>query len=146
MRLYGVERVFNSEQWEHGASLLAAIGAPAWSADRIEPPLFAWELDNCRRSAVAWVRLVGWHKTQLPCDLRPLLKLHELPPIPNVPTVVPLVHKGFPDGDFTRCGLDRHTLNVAVAATMDTRSVTCDPCGSKVHSPVQIARIGYRDV
>ena len=72
-QLDGIERAFDSGDWQHGAELLAPIGAPQWSADRDnDTPLYAWDPNNCRRTAEAWVRLREWRVTQLPSDLRDL--------------------------------------------------------------------------
>ncbi len=72
-QLDGIERAFDSGDWQHGAELLASIGAPQWSADRDnDSPLYAWEPNNCHRTAEAWVRLREWRVTQLPSDLRDL--------------------------------------------------------------------------
>ena len=78
-QLAAIERAFDSDEWEMGSRLLSPIGAPDWSADRADPPLFAWAPDNCRRTAVLWERLREWRAAQLPQSLRRLAKLPELP-------------------------------------------------------------------
>lgn len=123
-----VDQAFDSGEWERGANLLAPIGVPVWSADRTDPPLFAWEPKNCHRTAALWTRLREWRVTQLPADLRRLVKLPELSAMPDRPVVAPIVHEGFPDGTFTRCGIDRRTLEVDVVATMQRDNITCRDC------------------
>ena len=72
-RLDDIEKAFDEGEWERGARLLSAIGAPAWSADRDDDkPLYAWDPDNCRRTADAWIRLRAWRVAQLPIDLQKL--------------------------------------------------------------------------
>ena len=41
-----------------------------------------------------------------------------------------LVHQGFPDGRFTKCGIDRSTLEVDVIASLprSQREITCGAC------------------
>lgn len=72
-RLDDIEKAFDKGEWERGARLLSAIGAPKWSADRDDDkPLYAWDPDNCRRTAEAWIRLREWRVAQLPFDLQEL--------------------------------------------------------------------------
>lgn len=79
-QLDAVERSLDSNEWKRGSRLLSPIGAPNWSADRTDPPLFAWEPDNCLRTAALWSRVREWRATQLPpSSLRRLVKLPELP-------------------------------------------------------------------
>ncbi len=79
-----IENAFDEGEWEQGARLLSPIGAPAWSFDRDdERPLYAWDPDNCRRTAEAWIRLRAWRVTQLPVDLRELAQMPNLEPVPE---------------------------------------------------------------
>lgn len=77
-RLDEVEAAFNAQLWEDGAQLLAPIAAPKWSMDRADTPLYAWEPVNCHRTAGLWAKLREWRATQLPDDLRHLVKLPDL--------------------------------------------------------------------
>ena len=78
-QLNAIHQALDRGDWEGGAALLAPIGAPPWSADRDqENPLYAWERENCRRTAAAWARLREWRAAQLPPDLQSLVRLPEL--------------------------------------------------------------------
>ena len=77
-RLDEIEAAFTAGEWEHGAQLLAPIGAPAWSMERDEEsPLYAWDPNNCRRTAEAWKELRTWRVKQLPEDLQPLVRAYQ---------------------------------------------------------------------
>lgn len=60
-----VEQAFESDDWERGFKLLEPIGAPGWG-ERSDPPLFAWQPENCRRVSQAWIRLREHRLNQLP--------------------------------------------------------------------------------
>ena len=77
-RLDDIEQAFDKGEWNRGARLLSPIGAPAWSSDREARPLYAWEPDNCRRVAEAWIRLRTCRVRQLPEDLQKLVRLPNL--------------------------------------------------------------------
>ena len=126
-RLDAVDAAFNSGDWNNGERLLQPIGAPAW--DRPPgPALLAWSQDNCVRTALAWRRLRGYRLSRLP----PLIQagIQSRPPLADVVTHVAkavVIHRGFPDGRFTACGIDREKNNEPVEATM-TGIPTCDSC------------------
>ena len=83
-RLDDIEKAFDECEWNRGAKLLSAIGAPQWSMDRDnESPFYAWDPDNCRRTAEAWIRLREWRVKQLPVDLQKLVQLPDLATAPE---------------------------------------------------------------
>ena len=129
LRLNQVEDAFNRGNWDEGNRLLQPIGAPVW--DRPPgPPLFAWNHDNCFRTARAWRRLRTHRLSCLPKVIqdairsRPLLLDVVVDPSPPVTT-----HRGFPDGRFTFCGIDRTKTSESVVTTM-TDTPTCEHCRS----------------
>lgn len=131
-RLDEIEQAFEAEEWESGARLLAAIGAPSWSADRDDRnPLYAWKPENCRRTAIEWGRLREWRVTQLPPNIRSLVQLPELELSDGKstePEEEACVHQGFSDGQFTLCGIDRSELEEDIVATQRRNDVTCPEC------------------
>ena len=44
------------------------------------------------------------------------------------PDGLAVVHEGFPEGEFTACGIDRRELGRDVRASTDRFDVTCEPC------------------
>ena len=79
LRLGAVEAAMDADAWEKATELLAPIGAPGWSLDRDNSnPLYAWDPDNCRRTATAWQRLKQWRISQLPLHLRLLVRVGEV--------------------------------------------------------------------
>ena len=69
VRLDQVDVALNSGEWNHGERLLQPIGAPAW--DRPPgPALFAWNHDNCLRTALAWRRLREYRLSCLPPSIQ----------------------------------------------------------------------------
>ena len=127
LRLKQVVDEFNKVNWDEGERLLQPIGAPAWDRPA-GPPLFAWNRDNCVRTAYAWRRL---REHRLSC-LPPMLQdaIRSRPPLPDVivdPPSPVITHRGFPDGRFTDCGLDRTKTSEPIIASMsDTPS--CERC------------------
>ncbi len=127
VRLDQVEAAFDSGEWNDGERLLQPIGAPAW--DRPPgPALFAWGHDNCLRTALAWRRLREYRLNCLPPSLQAAIGLR--PPLEDVVTDVAeakVVHRGFPDGRFTACRIDREMSDEPIEATM-TGTPTCEEC------------------
>ena len=79
--LDSVEVHLTAGYWDYGTTMLAKIGAPGWSADRDDAaPLYAWDPNNCLRTAKAWVRLFEYRVGQMPADLRQLIPEHNLEP------------------------------------------------------------------
>ena len=126
-RLNQVEDAFDKGNWNEGERLLQPIGAPEW--DRPPgPPLFAWNRDNCVRTACAWRRLREHHLSCLPPVLQDAIGSR--PPLPDVvldPPPPVITHRGFPDGRFTDCGLDRTKTSESIIVTM-TEIPTCERC------------------
>ena len=127
LRLNQAVDAFNKVNWNEGERLLQPIGAPAWDRPA-GPPLFAWNRDNCVRTACAWRRL---REHRLSC-LPPMLQdaIRSRPPLPDVvlnPSPPVITHRGFPDGRFTDCGLDRTKTSELIIATM-TDTPTCERC------------------
>ena len=127
-RLDQVEAAFDEGDWDGGQRLLQPIGAPAW--DRAPGrALFAWDPDNCIRTARAWNRLRDHRLSRL----SPVIQsgIRSRPSIGDVVAARPkasVIHKGFPDGRFTACGIDRQKRDDPVEATMSGHH-TCDLCG-----------------
>ena len=126
-RLDQVEAAFDSGDWHNGQRLLQPIGAPPW--DRPPgPALFAWNHDNCVRTALAWRRLREHRLGCLPPSIQ--AGIQSRPPLEDVVTdiaKVVVIHRGFPDGRFTACGIDRETCEEPIEATM-TGNPTCRLC------------------
>lgn len=77
-RLLQVNAFFDAHEWATGANLLLPIGAPAWAAYKDEPQrLQAFRPDNCRGTAAAWERLLGYRLGQLPGELSAVARLHQ---------------------------------------------------------------------
>ena len=127
VRLNEVEAAFDDGKWDNGERMLQPIGAPAW--DRPPgPALYAWNRRNCVQTALAWRRL---REHRLSC-LPPLIQsgIRSRPPLADVVTDVAqvvLIHRGFPDGRFTACGIDREKSDEPIEATMKGE-VTCRDC------------------
>ena len=127
VRLDQVEAAFNSGDWSGGEALLQPIGAPAW--DR--PPgstLFAWDHNNCVRTALAWRLLREYRLSCLPLSVREAIQTRQ--PLAEIATEIApteVVHRGFPDGRFTACGIDREKTDEPVVATMQGQP-TCASC------------------
>ena len=117
--LDAIEAAFDARCWTLGARLLQPVGAPAW--DRPEgPSLFAWDPDNCARVAAAWRRLREHWLTVLSAFLRSVIRRRAL-------SRDELIHRGFPDGAYTACGIDR--LNTTEhLLVVSGRDVTCPSC------------------
>ena len=110
--LDSIEVHFVAGYREYGATLLASIGAPLWSADRDDAkPLYAWDPANCLRTAKAWVRLYEYRVGQMPDDLRQLIPEHNLEPCLE------------PFAECRLCG--QSTKN---ARTKEHPYVICDAC------------------
>ena len=133
-RLGQVEVAFDNGDWESGYMLLHPIGAPNWDRDHDEPRLLAWNHDNCVRVARAWRRLREYRLECLPRSIQGAIRSR--PPLIPVITdlgqagqcpALPLTHRGFPDGRFTACGIDREKSAERIEATM-TGKPTCEPC------------------
>ena len=127
-RLDQVEAAFDEGDWNCGQRLLQPIGAPQWGRPT-GPPLYAWDHDNCVRTALAWRRLRNHRLSCLPPVIQ--VGIQSRPSIGDVVTVKTkalVIHKGFPDGRFTACGIDREKSDDPVEATM-AGDYTCDLCG-----------------
>ncbi len=126
-RLDQVEAAFDSGSWNGGQALLQPIGAPAW--DRPPgPALFAWDHDNCVRTALAWRRLREYRLSCLPPSIREAIqKRAALPEVATGATPTVVTHRGFPDGRFTSCGIDRDQTDEPIIATMQEQP-TCALC------------------
>ena len=126
-RLDQVEAAFERGDWNDGERLLQPIGAPAW--DRSPgPALFAWNHDNCVRTALAWRRLREYRISCLPSSIQ--AGIRSRPPLEDVvtdTTQVEVIHRGFPDGRFTACGIDRENSSKQIVASM-TDVPTCESC------------------
>ncbi len=126
-RLDQVEAAIERGDWNGGERLLQPIGAPAW--DRPPgPALFAWNHDNCGRTALSWRRLREYRIRCLPSSIQTAIRSR--PPLEDVvtdPTQIEVIHRGFPDGRFTACGIDKETSSKPVVATM-TDTPTCESC------------------
>ena len=126
-RLNQVEAAFSMGDWNRGQKLLQPIGAPAW--DRPPgPPLFAWEHNNCVRVAMAWRQLRAYRVSCLPVVIR--RNVMSRPPMGAVQVEageIVIIHRGFPDGRYTACGIDRLKCADTNAATM-TETPTCERC------------------
>ncbi len=126
-RLGRVEAAFERGDWNDGERLLQPIGAPAWNRTS-GPALFAWNHDNCVRTALAWRRLREYRISCLPSSIQ--VAISSRPPLDDVVTDVAqieTIHRGFPDGRFTACGIDRKNSDKPIVATM-TDSPTCESC------------------
>ena len=128
VRLDRVEAMFDAGDWNSGERLLQPIGAPAWDRPPGSPALFAWNHDNCVRTALAWRRLREYRIGCLPQSLQEGIRSR--PPLNDVVTDIAqivLTHRGFPDGRFTACGIDRENSDEPIEATM-TDTPTCPEC------------------
>lgn len=127
VRLDHVDAAFDRGNWDGGQRLLQPIGAPAW--DRPEgPALFAWEHSNCVRTALAWRRLREYRLSCLPSSIQAAVRSR--PTSADVVTdkaQIVVTHRGFPDGRFTACGIDRDNCDEPVVASM-TGTPTCESC------------------
>lgn len=126
-RLDQVEAAFDAGEWDRGQRLLQPIGAPAW--DRPEGrPLFAWGHGNCVRTALAWRRLREHRLCGLPSSVQAAVRSRPTPAevVTDEGRIV-LTHRGFPDGRFTACGIDRDNCDEPVVASM-TGTPTCESC------------------
>ena len=126
-RLDEVEAAFDRGDWNDGEGLLQPIGAPAWDRP-LGPVLFAWDYANCVRTALAWRRLREYRISCLPYSIQ--VAIRSRPPLDDVVTEVTqieIIHRGFPDGRFTACGIDRENSDKPIVATM-TGSPTCESC------------------
>ena len=126
-RLDQVDSAFDACDWNEGAGLLQPIGAPAWDRPA-GPALFAWDHGNCVRTALAWRRLREYRLSCLP----PLLQdgIRSRPPVNDVVAdacQVALTHRGFPDGRYTACGIDRENTSEPILATL-IGNPTCQSC------------------
>ena len=133
LRLNQVEDSFKKGNWNEGERLLQPIGAPKWDRPA-GPPLFAWNRDNCVRTARAWRRLRKHRLGCLPTVLQD--GIGSRPPLPDVvldPPPPVITHQGFPDGRFTDCGIDRTKTSEPIIATM-TGTPTCERCRRWRHS------------
>ena len=132
VRLDQVEAAFNKGDWDRGAGLLQPIGAPAW--DRPPgPALFAWNHDNCVRTALAWRRLREHRLSCLPPSVK--AGIQSRPSLKDVVAEVAqveVIHRGFPDGKFTACGIDRDQNDLCIKTTMKG-APTCPKCSQ--HHP-----------
>ena len=131
-RLDLVEASFDAERWNEGQALLQPIGAPAW--DRPPgPPLLAFSHDNRVRTADAWRRLRQYRLSCLPTVVQEWIKsrLSEAGS-ESEELNTRLVHRGFPDGRFTACGIDRRTHDESVKVSM-TEIPTCELCRTSNH-------------
>ena len=127
-RLDQVEAALDEGGWNYGQRLLQPIGAPQWDGPA-GPPLYAFDHDNCVRTALAWRRLRNHRLSCLPPVIQ--VGIQSRPSIGDVfrdKTKALVIHKGFPDGRFTACGIDREKSDHPVEATM-TGDYTCDLCG-----------------
>lgn len=126
-RLDLVEASFDAERWNEGQTLLQPIGAPAW--DRPPgPPLLAYSHDNCVRTADAWRRLREYRLSCLPALVQEwIMSRKSDTDFGSGEPHTGLVHRGFPDGRFTACGIDRQIRDEAVEVTM-TETPTCESC------------------
>ena len=116
VRLDQVEAAFSSGDWNGGERLLQPIGAPPWDRP-LGPALFAWDHDNCVRVALAWRRLREYRRSCLPPSIREAIQMRPAPAEVTTgvaPTVV--IHRGFPDGRFTACGVDREKTDETIVA------------------------------
>ena len=133
-RLPLVYAAFDVGEWGKGANLLLPIGSPGWQANPGEPErLLAFRPDNCRGTALAWSRLLGYRLEQLPLELVAIItqvqREKQSAPADFIPEPDEdgLVHEGYPDGRFTKCGIDRWALEEDVIVSRD-RGVTCGAC------------------
>ena len=133
-RLPLVQAAFDAGEWRTGAALLLPIGSPGWQANPQEPErLLAFRHDNCRGTALAWHRLLGHRLEQLPPELIAIIaetqQDKQNAPMDTLPEthVEALVHEGFPDGRFTKCGIDRRALDEDVLVSRG-QGVTCRAC------------------
>lgn len=145
-RLRQIEAAFDRGDWYNGQKLLQVIGAPAWARPD-GPALFAWNHDNCVRVAHAWRRLREYRISCLPPSVQ--AKIQSRPPlndvvtndvvtnvehkveidaVPNTETMT-ITHRGFPDGRFTACGIDKHKTDEPIVTTMK-ENPTCGSCRS----------------
>ena len=118
-----VETAFDRGDWAKGAELLQPIGNSWLQVSDVK--LLAWNPNNCRRVAHAWDRLREYLLHSLPVEIAELIP----PPKPPMPPFSPWppTHRGFPDGRFTQCGIDRHQSDIPVNATT-TGEITCPNC------------------
>jgi len=126
-RLDLVEASLDAERWNEGQTLLQPIGAPAW--DRPPgPPLLAYSHDNCVRTADAWLRLREYRLSCLPTLVQEwIMSRKGNTDFGSDELDKGLMHRGFPDGRFTACGIDRQMRDESVEVTM-TEAPTCELC------------------
>ena len=129
-RLDEVESAFDRGDWAKGAELLHPIGKPWLQVSDVK--LCAWNPNNCRRVAHAWDRLREYLLQSLPVEIAELIPApkplaHSDPPTPPF-SPWPPTHRGFPDGRFTQCGIDRRQSDIPVNATTNNNEVTCSNC------------------
>lgn len=126
-RLDLVEASLDAERWNEGQTLLQPIGAPAWDRPRGQP-LFAYSHDNCVRTADAWRRLREYRLSCLPTLVQEWIKSRKSDTdFGSDELDKGLVHRGFPDGRFTACGIDRQMRDESVVVTM-SQAPTCELC------------------
>ena len=127
-RLDQVEAAFRQWDWDNGERLLQPIGAPLWDRSPNSPALFAWNHDNCVRTALAWRKLREHRIRSLPLSIQACISsraaLDEV--VTDVNQIV-VIHRGFPDGRFTECGIDREKTNEPIQVTM-ADTPTCPRC------------------
>ena len=128
-RLSLAEAAFDEERWNDGQALLQPIGAPAW--DRPSgPALFAFAHDNCVRTAEAWRRLKQHRLSCLPAAVQVWIGSRAGSEDSEADGFDgSVLHRGFPDGRFTACGIDREAVDGPVRASM-TDTPTCELCRS----------------
>ena len=123
-RLALVEAEFDDGRWNEGQALLQPIGAPAW--DRPDGlALFAFAHDNCVRTADAWRRLKDHRLRRLPAVVQEWISSR--PGFEKDGSPGTVLHRGFPDGRFTACGIDRQAVDEHIRASM-TEQPTCSLC------------------
>lgn len=127
-RLDQVELAFNRGDWDNGERLLQPIGAPAWDRPLEGPVLFAWGHENCVRTALAWRKLREYRLRCLPPSIQACIRsrptLNDV--VIDVKEIV-VTHRGFPDGRYTACGIDREKANDLIRTSMDDEP-TCPKC------------------
>ena len=125
-RLDEIENAFDRGDWAAGAELLQPIGSSWLQVSDVK--LWAWNPNNCDRVARAWDSLREYLLQSLPAEIAELIPPPQPPQPPPPPfSPWPPTHRGFPDGRFTQCGIDRHKSEVPVNATM-SKEVTCPNC------------------
>ncbi len=132
-----VEQVFDNGEWYAGFDLLQPIGAPGWGAHDHDNPLYAWQPENCSRVSKSWIRLREHRLSELPDHIALIIRQRgfrqdneEVRSDSNqeqCPAESRLIHRGFPDGRFTACGIDREEVDEPVVVSM-TDNPTCPNC------------------